>query len=511
MFTRSRQLGICLERSWMKRFLPPIIPLAITAILFLVMYNNLDNGKLILVVLLLLNLGIFVIPSKYLQDLWIVSGAKPACACAACALVTILALEAVFPLVWPQEYSQLLDLTKKFSRNALDATPGTSLIFVNEDQRRVRKKNSGKPAEDLSVGWHSPGKVFVYYGYEPNLKTSYENRFHWNSSGYFDHDYDLNKPAGNRRIVIIGDSYVEAVQVPLKRTFHKLLEELANRGVPENGKQRIEVIALGNSGTGQVEHFKVLQSQAFAYNPDVIIVTLCSNDFCDDDPELKKELVLASGEISPSVRGLAGHGFFASAFALRRIDDLRRNRIGISPELLQWAGSEIPRIETAWARTLHQIQASRDQCRERGILFLLVYLGSDLEVKYFLDPDGTIARLQDMGGPHKNLSWDLTRSIRRVTSYCETHDIPMISLLGPFIAAQRGTGNQVFGDHYTMFGHEVAAQALDCAVNLLNNTNRERSFRPCTSGESRPRASPVTTVAPEHDLSRSSIVSESGR
>jgi hypothetical protein len=478
----------------MKRFMPPFVCLAITVVMFLCLYNNLNNGTLILAVLILINLAIIFIPSRQRPYLSMVSEAKPVCVCIVCVLATILAIETFFPFALPKEYSQILDLTKHPRLHGPSGTAASSLIFSNEDQRLADNLNAGAATPDSSKSWHVPGKAFIYYGYEPNLKTSYVNEFRWNSLGYFDHDYHLEKPPGTERILVIGDSYVEAVQVPLKRTFHKLLETSLNRGDSGTNKKKVEVIALGNSGTGQVEHFKVLQSKAFAYNPDVVIVTLCSNDFCDDDPELSAELILASGEIRPFVRGLIRHGYYALAFAVRRSEDLRRNRMGISPELLQWSGIGIPRIETAWDRTLDQIRASRDLCRRRGILFILVYLGSDLEVKYFLDPDRTISRLNAMGGSHGNVSWDLTRPINRVRSYCEAHDIPMISLLEPLIAAQKETGKQVFGDHYTVFGHEVAASVLDCAIHLLNSGGHIRFFQPCLSGESRRRVVPEKLV-----------------
>src|SRR5208337_1728203 len=89
---------------------------------------------------------------------------------------------------------------------------------------------------------------------------------------------------------------------------------------------------------------------------------------------------------------------------------------------------------------------------------------SDLEVKYGLDPERTVARLKAMGPVHQKMNWDMSKSLRRVTAFCEENDIILISLLEPLIAAQRETGKYVFGDHYTMFGHEVAGQVLARAV-----------------------------------------------
>jgi hypothetical protein len=275
------------------------------------------------------------------------------------------------------------------------------------------------------------------------------------------------------------------------------VERSLNAGLVHSGGTRIQVVALGNSGTGQVEHLKVLENPAMEYKPDAVLVALSSNDFCDDDPGLKRELVLASGTITPLIRRLAAHRYYALAFAARRMDDLQRNKIGICPELLQWSRDDIPRVEAAWKRTLNTILEARDFCTARGIRFLLVYLGSDLEVKYAVDPQGTVSRLKAMGGPHAGITWDLTKSIRRVDAFCRDHGVPMISLLEPLIAAHRETGHQVFGDHYTMFGHQVAAQVLSCALHSTVQTGilEARALNNCTSLDFRRQPAPFGVVA----------------
>ena len=297
---------------------------------------------------------------------------------------------------------------------------------------------------------------------------------------------------------------MEAVQVPLEQTFHKIVEkELNSSGVGLAPLPKMEVIALGNSGTGQVDHLRVLQEEALRYDPGMVVLTLCSNDFCDDDPQLKQELALAAGGVSPQFRRFVSHGYLALAFAARRLDDIRRNRIAVSPELLQWSNRDIPRVEAAWARTLGCIQAAQDFCHARGIEFVLVYLGADLEVKYAVDPEGTLARLRAMGGPHADIDWDMGKSVRRVNSFAEEHDIVLVSLLDPLIDEQKKTGQAVFGDHYTMFGHQVAAAVLARVVNFRLQTyfaarpEIKYSASPGTEGTLPPGAGQTVSSHPE--------------
>jgi len=436
-----------------------------TALLFLVLYNNTLYGKAILASLMLVNVAMVVllkkrVPSRFGPELAISSAVS-----VVAVLATFLALETLFPLALPHRYHEILDLSKGHNENPEDGLATHNSLFSNTEQRTRPGAHAVANREGGPKLWHVPGGQFTYYGFDPNTKSSYANRFVWNSKGYFDHDYDVERPESVRRVVVIGDSYVEAIQVPLARTFHKIVEAELNRGVAGSALQpRMEVIALGNSGTGQAEHLRVLKEQAVRYKPDLILLMLCSNDFCDDDPELKHELVLAAGGMTPRTRRLASHGYFASAFALRRLEDIRRNRIAVSPELLQWTRDDIPRIEAAWDRTLNCIRESRDFCHAHGIEFVLVYLGSEIEIKNALDQAATLAGLKALGGPHREIAWDLGKSVRRINAFAEKHDVGFVSLLEPMIEAQKASGKSVFGDHYTVFGHQVAATVLTQAV-----------------------------------------------
>ncbi len=463
-----------------------LFPVCGTASLFAVLYNNLYCGWLIYLILILSNISILSIPAARLNLRAIVCPAKRTALCLTFALLALSGLEITFPLLLPSDYAQTRELAKTFVDSFSEDLPSRSVVFRNPDQRTGNASGPFNSHRSTFKVWHAPGREFAYYGYDPNSTAKYVNVFHWNSQGYFDHDYSLVKPPAVHRVVLVGDSYVEAVQVPLSRTFHKLWEAALNNPSHSGPRPSFQVIALGNSGTGQVENFEVLRNKAVRYDPDTVVVTLCSNDFCDDDPALKAELILTAGGITPSFRHLATHGYFALAFALRRLDDLRRNRIAISPELLQWAAEDIPRIETAWSRTLERIKASRDFCQARGITFLLVYLGADLEVKYALDPVGTISQLKAMGGPHQAITWDMSKSLKRVTRYCDENDILLISLLEPLIGAQKDTGRHVFGDHYTMFGHDVAAQVLASAVTFRVDpyAAEKPTFKQCVAPDS---------------------------
>ena len=103
-----------------------------------------------------------------------------------------------------------------------------------------------------------------------------------NSWGFLDTD----PPAGdskNCRIVFVGDSFVEAAQVPIERKFHRLFEAEWNLS---NADLSVETLALGFSGTGQANQLpwaKLIQPT----RPRLIVLVFVSNDFANNNAWLE--------------------------------------------------------------------------------------------------------------------------------------------------------------------------------------------------------------------------------
>ena len=436
-----------------------LAPCLVSLCLFLVLFNNWDRGGLILTVIVGANAALILLLSWYKRGAVFTSSAKLASWYIMVVLGCWLGIEALFPRVLPGEYSQILNLSQNFLPSPPDRRSDYDVVFDNNLQETPTPTTAAAPASPAvaPMGWHKVAARFAYYGRDPNTGMRYVNAFSWNSRGYYDLEREILKPPDVYRIVVIGDSFVESIQVPLTMTFCQILERMLNSSAHAVLGTQFEVIALGNSGAGQLKNRDTLENEALAFNPDLVLMTLYINDFCDDDPQLSREMARAAGLPTPSFRELASHGYLALAFALRRLE---QTQTGLSPELLQWCNTRIPRVETAWQRTLEAVKASRDLCKNRGIQFILLYVGSELEVKHALDSDATRANLAAAVNPEICNSWDMTSSVRRVAAYCEQQGILFASLLDPLIAAQRDTGKFVFGDHYSMFGHEVVANAL---------------------------------------------------
>ena len=183
-----------------------LFPLCGTISLFAALYNNLYCGWLIYLILILSNLSILLIPAPNLRIRQIVASARLTSLCLTFALLALSGLEIVFPWVLPADYVQTRDLAKTFMNVPLENRPVGSVVFDNPDQKILDASSGFKNRRSQFKVWHAPGKEFAYYGYDPNSRLKYVNAFHWNSSGYFDHDYDLRKTPGVHRIVVVGDS-----------------------------------------------------------------------------------------------------------------------------------------------------------------------------------------------------------------------------------------------------------------------------------------------------------------
>lgn len=125
----------------------------------------------------------------------------------------------------------------------------------------------------------------------------------FNEHGYRDRERILDKPAGVTRVAVLGDSFVQALQVDLDSTFVSILErELLRCQAHREGI--LEVMNFGVGGYGPAQQLLALQHRVWAFSPDVILLTLFTgNDIINDSKELELDrirpfFVLDEGELS---------------------------------------------------------------------------------------------------------------------------------------------------------------------------------------------------------------------
>jgi hypothetical protein len=104
------------------------------------------------------------------------------------------------------------------------------------------------------------------------------------ANGLRDYDYRLQKGDGVFRILCLGDSFIEGLQVPLDSTISKLLERELNGSC---NAETYEVINCGRGGMGTADEFLWYLQEGAKFNPDLVILGIYyGNDFRNNSRKL---------------------------------------------------------------------------------------------------------------------------------------------------------------------------------------------------------------------------------
>jgi hypothetical protein len=89
--------------------------------------------------------------------------------------------------------------------------------------------------------------------------------------GFRGPDYPQRKPPGVIRVAVLGDSYVEAIQVLEDKTFTAVIgRELGN--CPLLKGKRIEAMNFGVDGYGTAQELIMLRRKVWQYSPDIVVL-----------------------------------------------------------------------------------------------------------------------------------------------------------------------------------------------------------------------------------------------
>ncbi|MGH7393408.1 MAG: GDSL-type esterase/lipase family protein [Candidatus Rokuibacteriota bacterium] len=325
-----------------------------------------------------------------------------------------------------------------------------------------------------------------------------------NSHGFRDREHTYDKSAGTRRVVLLGDSFIEALQVPFERSVTPLLEDRIRR---VNGA--VEFINLGLSGFGTGRQYLMLREYGLRYQPDLVVLFFVGNDISDNSRRLQGKpfvpypLPAPNGSLARDERGQPRFSPFADRTsrlgavatflrnhskgyrALREAIDSSASlngllyRVGLMttppeqvnrPSADNFGFYEIYRLNPtpvwaeAWALTEGMLVATRDLAAAHGARFAVVLVPSAWEVYPELW-EGILRRIPAM----RDVPMDLELPSRRLGAFLAAHRIPYVSLLTEFRArAGKLPLLYVAGDaHWTADGHRLAADLLAGHVTSL--------------------------------------------
>ena len=92
-----------------------------------------------------------------------------------------------------------------------------------------------------------------------------------NSSGMRDKERTVNKPENTYRIAFLGDSFVEAIHVPLEYTAAAIMEQELAECSALNGKN-VEVLNFGVQGYGTAQELMTLRHHVWQFSPDLVLL-----------------------------------------------------------------------------------------------------------------------------------------------------------------------------------------------------------------------------------------------
>ena len=318
-----------------------------------------------------------------------------------------------------------------------------------------------------------PNATFIYYGYLPGAVDDFANPVRLNALGFHDRDYPAERPAPETyRIMVLGDSYVAALEVPLEQTFHKRLEARLVRQDPL-GRGSYQVIAFGQGRTAQETEIGWARQYAPVYRPDLVLyVFFCGNDFMENDPETFAE-ASSFGErylrkvvprkialfrrllVFPRLRV---NGLFAEAasdYYLEHLDrfDATITRADLdSPELGIYENPLSAKWAAAYERTGKLLDVARKEALQRQERFVLGSLSGPQAMSK--------AAERALWAEAKNPHLDYERPDRWVRDWAERHHVSHIELGPPLAAVGRRKLFWKHDQHLNPEGHAVVADLL---------------------------------------------------
>lgn len=108
-----------------------------------------------------------------------------------------------------------------------------------------------------------------------------------NSQGLRDREHAKQKPPDTLRIAILGDSYAEALQVPLESAFWSVMERRLGE-CPALAGHGVEAINFGVSGYGTAQELIMLRRRIWDYSPDVVLLAVTTNNDITDNARALK-------------------------------------------------------------------------------------------------------------------------------------------------------------------------------------------------------------------------------
>jgi hypothetical protein len=319
-----------------------------------------------------------------------------------------------------------------------------------------------------------------------------------NTHGFRDEERSYEKSANTFRIAVLGNSWTEALQVPLEKTYPSVLERKLNENSCCGGK-RVEVLNFGVAGYSTAQELLTLQQEVWKYHPDLVLLAFYpARDIANNVRELNNavepdrspyfvfrdsRLVLDDSfrslpALQPSQIAMQNIGYeiarhvrvLQAVNALQRFGKIRvamaavkerAEKSGVDNlEFAIYTPPTLPSIQTAWKVTEGLLLAMRNEAAAHGAEFRVATLATRPQV--IPDPAKRAELMQRIGVP------DFSYADHRIKQFGDRAGIS-VTTLGPPLSSYaeahhvylNGFNNSNLGaGHWNETGHRAAAEAI---------------------------------------------------
>lgn len=312
---------------------------------------------------------------------------------------TMIGLLAVAALMIHQE--RLVIRTSPFSIRIQEPP-----IYVEEPDHAV---SGQRYLFDPVLGWRNiPYFKASTFGYPLSI----------NSKGLRDREYPYQKPAGVKRILVLGDSFAWGYGVGDEHIFTEVLEEKL-----ASGEQKWEVINAGVSGYGTDQEYLFLKNEGLKYEPDIVLLAF----YLRNDPV--------------NNTGLVQYGLGKPCFTKGDLSEFVPPKLNPGTDYLQAEGLE------PLAITVPLVKGIDELCRSNNARMILMTFGG------FGEPDSKNAQA---------VRWISEQLLFQLRLQLET-DLVTVSIDQAF-TTQGVTPKEVFEGnrdrHWNPRGHQLVGEIL---------------------------------------------------
>ncbi|MBL7156551.1 MAG: SGNH/GDSL hydrolase family protein [Candidatus Omnitrophica bacterium] len=297
-----------------------------------------------------------------------------------------------------------------------------------------------------------------------------------NTHGQHDYEHGYEKEKNVFRILILGDSMIEGLQVNKDNLVASVLSgQLNSKRNSANGSY--EVIALARSGWGTAQQLKYFKEVGLKYKPDLVILCLYpANDFFNSCKQLTKDEFLPYytidkyGKLAAVPSGTdKGKGTFLYrvykksqllCFLRQNISRLAR-RVKDVNKIPKYFGIFLVKKNMVWMKAVYVTLACLKEldsvCRGNAIQFLCV----SLPMKPLAEMNTGLyyQRYRSMAEEDYDFCYPYTA----INKFCDQNSILNVSMLESFQADFTNTKRSAYFQHeahWNEYGHYLAASML---------------------------------------------------